>query len=412
MKVKKSFIAVVLSVSLSVFVLPHILSISASAQAQDPKVAVQHGFRAGYSDGYMAGYRDTIDSLSKDLSRHADYIKADRAYSKEYGGLQDYRDGYQQGFESGYDTGFERRSFESTLPADLKRRGGVETATQTKPDPPAESQTAVGTDKQVNPAAENTVAQTTTEPAGELKPVTDEPVKAEPPPAVVPETAEPGKAEPPPAIKPATEEIPAKPEPAPAVNDDANVASSSQATNDAVIVIPRDTELILELQSDLNTQQTREGERFTAKVASPAEIAGATIEGRVTKVRQPGRISRRSELLLSFDRIVLSDNRWSNFSGILVDVMPVKGDNVSKVDTEGTAIGQSTFKQDAIKVGGATGAGLVIGAVTGGPVGAAVGAGVGAAFGVGAVVIDRGKHVRLNRNQQLRVKAAYETRIR
>jgi len=37
---------------------------------------------------------------------------------------------------------------------------------------------------------------------------------------------------------------------------------------------------------------------------------------------------------------------------------------------------------------------------------------VGAAFGVGAVVIDRGKHVRLNRNQQLRVKAAYETQIR
>ena len=179
-----------------------------------------------------------------------------------------------------------------------------------------------------------------------------------------------------------------------------------------MIVIPRDTELILELQDDLNTQQTREGERFTAKVTSPSEIAGATIEGRVTKIRQPGRIKRRSELLLSFDRIVLSDNRWSNFSGILLEVMPVKGDNVSRVDTEGTAIGQSSFKQDAIKVGGTTGAGIVIGAVAGGPVGAAIGAGVGAAFGVGAVVIDRGKHVRLNRNQQLRVKSAYETQIR
>ena len=60
----------------------------------------------------------------------------------------------------------------------------------------------------------------------------------------------------------------------------------------------------------------------------------------------------------------------------------------------------------------ATGAGLVVGAVVGGPVGAAVGAGMGAAFGVGAVVIERGKHIKLNHNQQMRVKTAYETQIR
>jgi outer membrane lipoprotein SlyB len=54
----------------------------------------------------------------------------------------------------------------------------------------------------------------------------------------------------------------------------------------------------------------------------------------------------------------------------------------------------------------------VTGAVIGGPVGAAVGAGVGAAFGVGAVVIERGKHIRLNRNQQLRIKTSYESQIR
>ena len=99
-------------------------------------------------------------------------------------------------------------------------------------------------------------------------------------------------------------------------------------------------------------------------------------------------------------------------SGSLIEVMPVKGDNISRVDNEGTAIGQSSLKSDAVKVGGATGAGAVTGAVIGGPVGAAVGAGMGAAFGVGAVVIERGKHVRLNRNQQIRIKTAYETQIR
>ena len=99
-------------------------------------------------------------------------------------------------------------------------------------------------------------------------------------------------------------------------------------------------------------------------------------------------------------------------SGTLIEVMPVKGDNVKRVDVEGTAIGPSSLKSDAVKVGGATGAGLITGAIVGGPVGAAVGAGVGAAFGVGAVVIERGKHVKLSENQQLQIKTAYETQIR
>ena len=126
----------------------------------------------------------------------------------------------------------------------------------------------------------------------------------------------------------------------------------------------------------------------------------------------PGRLKRSSEMLLSFDRIILNDNRWSNFSAQLTEVMAVKGDNIKKVDNEGTAIGQSSMKGDLIKVGATTGTGALIGGVVGGPVGIAVGAGVGAAFGVGAVVIERGKHVRLNRNQQIRIKTGYETQIR
>ena len=150
----------------------------------------------------------------------------------------------------------------------------------------------------------------------------------------------------------------------------------------------------------------------SARIVSPTEISGAIIEGRVGKITKPGRIKRRSEMLLSFDRIVLTDNRWSNFNALLTEVLPSKGDNVKRVDAEGTVEGKSSIKDDSIKVGASTGTGLVIGAVAGGPVGAAVGASVGAAFGVGAVVIERGKHIRLNKQQQLKIKTAYETQIR
>ena len=136
------------------------------------------------------------------------------------------------------------------------------------------------------------------------------------------------------------------------------------------------------------------------------------MSNRVSKITKPGRFKQRSEMSLSFDRIVLDDTRWSNFSAVLTEVMAVKGDNVKSVDNEGTAIGQNSYKRNAVKIGAPAGAGLIIGGIAGGPVGAAVGAGVGAAFGVGAVVVQRGKHIRLNRNQQLRVRTAYETQIR
>ena len=78
---------------------------------------MQRGYRTGYSDGYMSGYRDTIDNAAKSYDKHNEYSRADRAFNKDYGTLEDYRDGYQQGFEVGYDTGFEKRSFDATIPS-------------------------------------------------------------------------------------------------------------------------------------------------------------------------------------------------------------------------------------------------------------------------------------------------------
>jgi hypothetical protein len=304
-----------------------------TAIAQENSVALQRGYRTGYSDGYMAGYRDAIDTKSKDFKSHPEYSDANRAYNKDFGTIEEYSDGYRQGFEAGYDTGFEKRGFDATIPTDLHRRDTTLVAEQ----PATQDQT--------------------------------------------PATVE-------------TQKI-----------------SYSQDGADSV-TIPRDMELILELQEDISTEKNKPGDRFTARVVSPSEIAGATIEGRVDKIQKPGRIKRRSELSLTFDRLVMNENRWGNIAATLTEVLPIKGDNVKLVDAEGTAVGKSSIKGDTIKVGSATGTGTVIGAVAGGPVGAAVGAGVGAAFGVGAVVIQRGKHVNLIKNQQLRIKTDLETRIR
>lgn len=349
------------------------LTIAANSVAfgQDGRTALHRGYRTGYSDGYMAGYRDAIDNAAKDFRRHSDYSEARRAYNKDYGLIEDYSDGYRQGFEAGYDTGFEKRSFDSDVPATLGKRGNI----------PAAAPVAAAEPVVTAPAIE--------EPASTSNVVAPETFSGSEPIAAQPAAS---------AERPAQSAI--------------QRVAYTPNTDDPIIIIPRDTELIVEIQEPLSTEMNRIGDTFTAKIVSPTEIAGATIEGRIEKITKPGRLKRRAEMLLTFDRIVLSETRWSNFSAIVTEVVPVKGDNVKMVDNEGTAIAKRTIKEDAVKVGATTGAGLGIGALTAGPVGAAVGAGVGAAFGVGAVVIERGKHIQLNQNQQLRIRTAYETKIR
>ncbi len=381
MKLTKSFLFLFLSFSL--FSVSFLSATPQSVFAQDTKIALQRGFRTGYSDGYMSGYRDSIENSAKNHGKHGEYAKADRAYLKDYGTLEDYRDGYQQGFESGYNTGFEKRSFDAALPNNLNKRG-VAAIVKT----PVE--TPVVEEKTVEP----TVAETTAPIAVE------QPVTA---PAATAEVSE--------NTPTAPVEMPKTAEQSP-VTMTRTQYNPALANSETAITIPTDTELIVEMLTDINTEKSAAGDKFQARIISPNELNGAIIEGKVSKIQKPGRIKRRSEMLLSFDRIVLSEQRWSNFNAIVTEVLPRKGDNIKRVDTEGTVEGKSSIKSDSVKVGAATGTGLVVGAIAGGPVGAAVGAGVGAAFGVGAVVVERGKHIRINKDQQIRIKTVYETQIR
>ncbi len=413
MKLYRSFLATNLIFSV-VFVA--FLSFAVQyTQAQSSNLALQRGYRTGYSDGYMDGYRDIINNATKNYARHDEYAKADRAYIKDYGTMENYRDGYQQGFEIGYDAGFGKSGFNATLPVNLAPRGVIAVNRVIEPE------------KRENvkePVLDETRA--IVEPVNyEARPII-EPEKIETPAEIVVSQVSP------PEIK-NTAEITYDAKVADdAVVDKIGINNTNGAITTAtganitkkvnyeypknipsdIIVIPADTELVVELLDEISTETSREGDKFTARIVSPSEIGGAIIEGRISKMEKPGRIKKRAEILLSFDRIVLTDQRWSNFNAIVTDVYPSKGDHVKRVDSEGTVEGKRPYKDDAIKIGASAGTGLIIGAIVAGPVGAGVGVAVGAAFGVGAVVIDRGEHINLRPNQQIRIRASYETQIR
>jgi hypothetical protein len=132
MQIRNCFLAASISFVLAVALLPATFITRAAsttdslASAAVQQVgALERGYRTGYSDGYQAGYRDSIERAARDYRNKEEYGRADRAYIAAYGALEDYRDGFQQGFELGYDAGFDRRGFDSAVPAGLSRRGAL-----------------------------------------------------------------------------------------------------------------------------------------------------------------------------------------------------------------------------------------------------------------------------------------------
>jgi hypothetical protein len=330
--------------------------VSGQQVSQQSVGAMERGYRTGYSDGYQAGYRDTGEGAARDYRNKDEYLKADRAYATSYGALEDYRDGYQQGFEAGYGTGYERRGFNSTIPANLSRRGtvdsqsgGVPTASSPNDDGSSSSSSSTST----NNGGYNNGS-----------------------------------------------------------NSSGSSSSSSGPVNTAnVSFIPSDTMLRVELLTNLSTDATQRGDRFEARVVEPADYQGAMIEGHVSRVKRPGKIKGTAELQLSFDKISMN-NRWTDFKAQVIEVVDSgSGDGVGDVDEEGGVKGKDRTKDDVAKVGASAGVGAIIGAIFGGGKGAAIGAAIGGAVGTGGVLTSRGRDIQLNHGQHLRIRTSSETRF-
>jgi outer membrane lipoprotein SlyB len=313
--------------------------------------ALERGYRTGYSDGYQAGYRDTADGAARDYRNKDEYKSADRAYATSYGALEDYRDGYQQGFEAGYDTGYERRGFNSTIPANLSRRGTVDSQDDGVPTISSPNDNDGSSSSSSNSSNNG------------------------------------------------------------GYNSGSSSSSSGPISTGNASYIPADTVLRVELLTNLSTDATQRGDRFEARVVEPADYQGAMIEGHVSRVKRPGKIKGTAELQLTFDKISLN-NRWTDFRAQVVEVVDSgSSDGVGDVDEEGGVKGKDKTKDDVAKVGATAGVGAIIGAIFGGGKGAAIGAAIGGAVGTGGVLTSRGRDIQLNHGQHLRIRTSSETRF-
>jgi hypothetical protein len=181
--------------------------------------------------------------------------------------------------------------------------------------------------------------------------------------------------------------------------------------NGGPIAIPRNTILALELLTPLSTDINHRGDRFQARVVEPAEYAGFIIDGRVAELKRPGKVKGVAQLQLAFDQIRSTDNRTVALRAELLEITPMGGDDAPQVDSEGGVKGRDSTKDDAAKVGAASGIGAIIGTIAGGGKGAAIGAIIGGGAGTAGVMTQRGKDIRLERGQHLKIRTSTDTGV-
>ncbi len=145
--------------------------------------------------------------------------------------------------------------------------------------------------------------------------------------------------------------------------------------------VPAGTALMVRLDTTLATFSNRVGDPFRASLTQPVVVngvtlipAGATIEGRVTKVSEPRRISGRPTIGILPEAVILPTGERYFLDATLTDTN-IPG---TTVNNEGQFKGSGHDRRDQVEVGGGTAGGMLIGGLAGGPVGVLVGGAVGA----------------------------------
>ena len=169
--------------------------------------------------------------------------------------------------------------------------------------------------------------------------------------------------------------------PAPAVNiTEAPLPAPSTAPAIAGSV-PAGTALMVRLDTTLATFSNRVGDPFQAKVTQAVVVngatlipAGATVEGRVTKVDEPRRISGRPTIGILPEAVILPSGERFFLDATLTDTN-LRGTDVNQ---EGQFKGTTRDRRDNLEAGGGAAGGMLIGGLIGGGPGVLIGGAIGA----------------------------------
>jgi hypothetical protein len=145
--------------------------------------------------------------------------------------------------------------------------------------------------------------------------------------------------------------------------------------------VPAGTALMVRLDTTLATFSNHVGDPFQGKVTQAIVVngatlipVGATVEGRVTKVSEPRRISGKPTLGILPEAVIMPSGERYFLDATLVDTN-IHGADVNQ---EGQFKGLGHDRRDQLEVGGGTAGGMLIGGLIGGGPGVLIGGAVGA----------------------------------
>ncbi len=161
----------------------------------------------------------------------------------------------------------------------------------------------------------------------------------------------------------------------------ATLLHAQSATDVPAPALPDGTSVKMRLDAAVTTFGSKVGGDFTGKVDEAVVMdgkqiipLGAIIEGKITNLAEPRRISGSPSIGLRADYVVLPDGTRYVISAVVVDTNTPK---TLTVDDEGFIHGKVRAQGDLTEVGVGAVGGAAVGAIVGGPVGAAAGLAVG-----------------------------------
>ncbi len=150
--------------------------------------------------------------------------------------------------------------------------------------------------------------------------------------------------------------------------------------------VPAGTVLMVRLETTLATFSNRPGDPFRGSINQPVVVngqtlipAGTVVEGRVTKVSEPRRISGKPTIGILPEAVIFPNGQRYYLDASLTDTN-IPG---SDVNDEGQFKGSGHDRRDTLETGGGTAGGMLIGGLIGGPPGILVGGLIGAGSGTG-----------------------------
>jgi len=162
----------------------------------------------------------------------------------------------------------------------------------------------------------------------------------------------------------------------------AAVALSAAAVAQNNVSLPAGTSLRVRLENTLTTSTSKNGDTFSGRVTEAVQRdgktvipVGATVQGRVTQVSEPRRISGRPTISMFPEALIMPNGDRFMLNATLVDTSLRNG---TDVNDEGQFKGKGHDGTDLTQIGMGTGGGMLVGGLIGGAKGLLIGGAAGA----------------------------------